>query len=159
DTSTSAIWTISTDDLGVLETISVSYGLTTQVRLDGVDQTITQIDVTQDDNYGIIVDAYATGVSTTPDSVIRINEPVGMVLYDRTSDDSMDLWYIGHGGNITTIEDELFISGAFIPIIKHGILALAYGHESDGQDLKKYKLLTGIFTAECDAVKRIFGVK
>lgn len=154
--SNSIIWSVLTTDLGVIDTKAISYGLAVHTTLDDVDQTFTAGDNSTNANYGVIVDTYATGVSTTPDAVARMNSPIGITIYDRTSDDAAFIWYKGHVEPVPTIDSELFLSGALLPIVKHGVLSLAFSHDGDGQDLNKAKILRAIFIAECTAVKQMF---
>ena len=151
----SVVWSVIVSDTGVIIAKPL-YGLAVHATLDGVDQTFTTGANSTNANYGVIVDTYATGVSTTPDAVARVNSPVGITIYDRTSDDAAFVWYKGHVEPVPTIDSELFLSSALLPIVKHGVLSLAFSHDGDGQDLNKAKTLRAIFIAECTAVKQMF---
>ena len=152
------VWSVLTTDLGnIMTTTAPFYGESIQVELDSTYQTFTAGANSANANYGAIVDIYATGVSTTPDSVARLDSPVGITILDRAAGNRAFVWYKSHIENIHTLESELFLSPGLLPIVKHGVLSMAFAHEGDGQDLEKSKILRAVFVAECDAVKQIFG--
>jgi len=110
-------------------------------------------------NYGVVVDAYATGVSIAPAATVRLDGPFGVSVITRTSDSSAMLWYKGEVFPVSSVDSELLVSTAFHPVIKHGLLALAYASDNEGRDVDKAKLLRSVFEAECDIIKRMFSRK
>lgn len=156
DTS-SITWRLTATDMGQLITTDISVGLLASARLGTTYQTFSAGANSTNANYGVVVDTYATGVSTTPSDVLRLDSPFGTTLFNRTSNNAADVWYKGHLKDVLTLESEIYLSDSMLPVIKHGVLSLAFGHEGDGQDFKKAKILSAIFMTECDAIKNLFG--
>ena len=144
-------WSVTTDDVGVLLTGS-GYGKLVRLEIDGVNQDFTS-------NYGTVTDAYAYGSTTTPSYVARLDGPFGVVTMGRVSDGALHTWYKGLISDTLNTESEIYLNDCFIPVIQHGVLALAYGAETSGCDSNKEKLLDAIFVAECTSVRRIFNRK
>jgi hypothetical protein len=69
------------------------------------------------------------------------------------------IWYKGHLEDIAGLYGDLQVRDAFVPIIKHGVLARAFNQEGAGRDVDKAKMLDAIFASECDAVKSIYERK
>ena len=157
DTSTSEPIDVYANDSGVVVTKSLAYGIITQLLLGATAQTLTTGTNSTNAEYGVVVDLYATGVSTTPEHVGRLDSPVGEIVVTRTSDYSAELWYKAHFEDVPTVESELWLSTPFLAVLKHGVLALAFGHNGDGQDLVKAKLMRKLFDSECEAIKRMFN--
>jgi hypothetical protein len=109
-----------------------------------------------DSEYGVVVDMYADGAATSPDYVGRMNSYRGLSLYAYTSDDTGMLWYKGSLPELGSVHGELVLSEGFIPVVLHGVLSMAYGLNGDGQDLHKAGLLSKVFVAECEAIRRGF---
>jgi len=55
--------------------------------------------------------------------------------------------FAGHALNITL---------GFMAVIVHGILAHAFGHDGDGKDLMKSRMLMQVFEMECKSIRDIF---
>ena len=147
------------DDGELVTSLTDAYGGVVKLLLDDVEQTIIAGANSSNAEYGILVDLYATGVSTTPAHTARLTGPVGEVILTRTADYSAEMWYKAHFEDVLTQESELFLSTPFLAVLKHGVLALAYEHDTDGQDLVKAKLLKSLFESECTAIKRMFNRK
>ena len=144
-------WVINVDDSGTLTT-NTGRGKVVRIELDGVDQEFTS-------DYGIITNAYATGTTVTPDAVVRLATPFGLVTLGRVSEESLHIWYKGLMGDVPNTASEIHVNNCFIPIIQHGVLALAFNHDGQGRDKQKAKLLDTIFELECESVRRIFNRK
>lgn len=158
DATTSIIYSVEATDVGELDTLNITYGRAVAFVLDDTYQTFTfGVAAGTDVNYGIIVDVRATGVSTTPSTTARRDSPRGKIIYDRTGASSAMVWYRGLPDDIVNLNAELYIDDAFIPILKHGVLSLAYGRDGAGRDTAKAKLLWSLFTAECGTLRTIFG--
>ena len=134
---------------GRLLTTPYTYGLIVAAALAGTSQTFNQ-------EYGIVVDAYATGVSTTPSDVIRLDAPRGTSLHNLTADESAMLWYKGTLDDTPTEQSELWLNDVFVTVLKRKVLSLCYNHDYSGRDVAKSKLLDMIFKSECAAIKRMF---
>ena len=160
DTTDGLTMSLGVNDDGELVTSAAyTYGGIVKLTLDDVVQDISAGANSTNANYGILVDLYATGVSTAPTHTARLTGPVGEVMITRTSDYSAEMWYKAHIEDVLTTESEIFLSTPFLAVLKHGVLALAYEHETDGQDLVKAKLLKSLFESECTAIKRMFNRK
>ena len=157
DSSTTEPMDVYANDTGEIITKSLAYGIITQLLLGTTAQTLTTGTNSSNAEYGVVVDLYATGVSTTPEHVGRLDSPVGEIVVTRTSDYSAELWYKAHLEDVLTIESELWLSTPFLAILKHGVLSLAFEHNGDGQDLIKSRLLRKLFDSECEAIKRMFN--
>jgi len=153
------VWRPGTNDLGEIVTTNRSYGLIIQASLGGTTQAFSAGDNSGNVDYGVVVDGYAAGVSTTPSDVLRLDGPVGVSLYDRTADNSADLWYKGRVSDVTSLQGEIFLGSSFLGILKHGVLSMAFSHEGDGKDADKAKLFRQIFISECAAVEQLFGAQ
>lgn len=156
DSSDSDIYSLIATDDGVIKSSAITKGLTVSVKLAGTTQTFTAGTSGTSPEYGVVVDAYATGASTTPTDVIRLDSPRGTGVYDRTFDDSAMLWYKGILDDVVNENSKLWLSDAFIPIIKRGVLAIAYGRDGEGRDEQKAQMLDSIFKSECKALAEIF---
>uniref|UniRef100_A0A6M3J4R9 Uncharacterized protein n=1 Tax=viral metagenome TaxID=1070528 RepID=A0A6M3J4R9_9ZZZZ len=156
DTVTNVTYSIECTDLGILDPDNILYGLIIKADVSGTTQTFNVGANSSNVEYGIVVDMYATGVSTTPSVVGRVNRPIGVGNYARTSDNSAMIWYKSVIQDIENLESELFLSDGLLPIIKHGILAKAYGTDNDGRDDDKAKLMREIFITECNYIKTLF---
>jgi len=157
DTSTSEPMDVYTNDSGEIVTKTLAYGIITQLLLGTTAQTLTTGTNSTSAEYGVVVDLYATGVSTTPEHVARLDGPVGEIVVTRTSDYSAELWYKAHMVDVLTVESELWLSTPFLAMLKHGVLSLAFAHNGDGQDMMKANLLRKLFDSECEAIKRMFN--
>ncbi|MBU2249835.1 MAG: hypothetical protein KKD77_24020, partial [Gammaproteobacteria bacterium] len=158
DTGTNAVvYSLRVSDTGVLNTQSLSYGITVGLFVDDTLQNFFAGDNSTNADYGVLVDLYATGVSTTPTSVGRASRPTGDLIYSRTSDHSAHVVYKARIPDISTINDELYVCSAMIPFLKYGVLALALSKEGDGQDLKRAAVFRSAFMGGCDSLKRFFG--
>lgn len=158
DAVTSVTYSVEATDAGELDTRNITYGRVVAFVLDDVYQTFTAgVAGGTDVNYGMIVDAHATGVSATPSTTIRRDSPRGRIVYARTGESSVMVWYRGLPDDVANLNAELFVDDAFIPVLSHGVLSLAYGHDGAGRDPAKAQLLWSLFTAECETLKRIFG--
>lgn len=149
--SNSMYWNIGVSSSGVITTNS-SYGRLVRMELDGTNQDFTS-------NYGTVSDAYAYGSSTTPSAVARLDGPYGVVTMGRVSDGALHVWYKGLIDDTPNLESEIYLNDCFIPIIQHGVLALAFNAECAGRDTDKAKAFEVIFTLECESVRRIFNRK
>lgn len=160
DSTDSQIWSLDANDTGELVLNTASYGKICSLQIDGVYQTFEAGSTATTYSHGVIADAFATGVSVTPTHVALKDMPIGMVIHVRQSNGAANVWYkshVGHMGELVSQSGDLLLAEPYIGIIKHGILAKAYSHENEGQDLDKAKLLGQIFDAECTAVKALFG--
>ena len=150
--SPSSYWEVTVSDEGVLTTTPqyLDYGIELAALVDN--------SMYQDFNseYGVIVDMYADESITSPAYTGRVNTSRGISLYAHTSDESGMIWYRGSLPELGSQYSELLLSDAFIPVILHGVLSLAYSHNSDGRDVQKSKLLNQVFRAECEAIRRSF---
>jgi hypothetical protein len=117
------------------------------------------VDTYQDFNsdYGILVDAYATGVSVSPEHVVKVSSDYGFTLYGSQYLGEGTVWYKGLPQDVHDLFSEVVISDGLLPIIKHGVLARALAKDGDGQDLDKSKFLANVFLSECGAIKDTFG--
>lgn len=106
--------------------------------------------------HGVITDLYADGSATSPSYVGRANSSRGLSLYAHTSDETGMLWYKGALPELGCLYSELKIRDAFVPVLLHGVLSLAYAQNGDGQDTQKAELMTNVFIAECEAIRRSF---
>ncbi|MFA5132936.1 MAG: hypothetical protein WC444_06445 [Candidatus Paceibacterota bacterium] len=149
--SSSMGWSVTADDSGVILT-SGQYGKLTRMEINGVNQDFTS-------NYGTVSDAYAQGVASTPTAVVRLDGPYGIVTMGRVSDGALHVWYKGLIDDTPNVESEIYLNDCFIPIIQHGVLALAFNAEGSGRDVDKAKAFEVIFMLECDSVRRIFNRK
>jgi hypothetical protein len=150
--ASSMYWELSCTDNGELVTTPeyAHIGLATSALVDNA----TYQDF--DSEYGIIVDMYADGATASPAYVGRINSYRGLSLYAYTSDEAGMLWYKGSLPELGSVHGELVLSEGFIPVVLHGVLSMAYGLNGDGQDLQKAGLLSKVFVAECEAIRRGF---
>jgi len=125
----------------------------------GVIVTKAGVDVYQTGNsdYGILVDAYATGSATTPDHVVKMDRDYGFVQYCGQYLGQGTFWYKGLPQEVYSTYNEMVISAGLLPVIKHGVLARAFSKDCDGQDKQKSKLLGNLFISECYAIKDTFG--
>ena len=151
-TSTSLAWLLFCTDSGDLYTtlMMTNYGIATGAI---VDNAFLQ---DFDSEYGIIVDAYAQGSATSPDYVVRLDDVLGVSLFARTTDETGMVWYKGSLRDVNNVLSDLWINPVYVPILAHGVLGLAFGHDGDGRDLAKAKLLNAIFTMECATIKESF---
>jgi hypothetical protein len=161
DTSGSGlVWLVTCTDNGELVTTPSygdGYGLATSALLDnGTFQDFDTDGTGASEEYGVIVDAYASGVVTNPEAIVRANTYRGLSLYAYTSDEAGMLWYKGALPELGSVHGELVLSEGFIPVVLHGLLSMAYGLNGDGQDLQKAGLLSKVFVAECEAIRRGF---
>jgi hypothetical protein len=154
--ATELIYYLKTDDFGVLDTETV-YGLTTGFQIDGTYQTFASDGTGASENYGVVVDCYATGVSTTPELVGLVDSAVGVINLDRTMHNRATLYYLGSLPEPDNLASTVFIHDAFVPVLEHGILALAYNEDGPGYDPQKAKILNAIFEAECESIRGTFG--
>jgi hypothetical protein len=117
------------------------------------------VDTYQDGNsdYGILVDLYATGTSTTPEHVGKLSDDYGMVQFGDQYLGEGTMWYKGLPKEVFNLYTELVISDGLLPVIKHGVIARALNKDGDGQDKEKSKLLGNVFLSECDAIRNTFG--
>jgi len=154
-------WLLTCTDAGALRTSTVytNYGIGVAVDLDY--GTLQDFDAggSASENYGVIVDAYATASATTPANIVRLDSSIGVSLYANTSSEAGMLWYKGRLPELAGYDSELWLSDGFVPIVLHGVLALAFAHDGDGRDLEKAKLMQAIFMSECTAVKEIFQAR
>jgi len=137
---------------GKLEERNATYGVTTELLLNGVTQTFEA-------DYGIITDAYVPDPENNTPTGIHLTDPIGLSLFGRTTDDTMFMYYKGHIQDVTELENEIFVSDSLIPILMHGVLARAYGHDGDGKDLEKSRLMQTIFELECRMIRGMFQRK
>lgn len=152
------LWELTCTADGVLVTTQFKYyGTVVWLTVDGVDQVFTSGSGVTSVNYGILVDMYATGTSTTPSYTGRLSDPYGTTNIVRGSSFAADLWCKLGSFQTLTLESLMPVSTAFLPVIKHGVLALAYSKPFEGRDSVKAKLLRTIFVAECETLKRIYG--
>lgn len=130
------------------------YGVCTGVIVEesGVD---TYQDMNSD--YGIVVDAYADGVATSPEHCVKVDKAFGVVQFGSQYTGEATIWYKGLPQEVENLYSEIVISDGLLPIVKHGLLARAYAKDGDGQDLQKSKLLAAVFLSECRAVRDTFG--
>jgi len=152
DASSDLIWELTCTDSGELVTTPeyAHIGLATAALIDNA--TYQDFDT----EYGIVVDMYADGSTTSPAYVGRVNSSRGLSLYAYTSDEAGMLWYKGALPELGSLYSELKLSSGFLPVILHGVLSLAYAHNGDGRDPQKAELLSQVFIAECEAIKRGF---
>jgi len=119
------------------------------------------VDTYQDFNpatdYGILVDTYADGVSTSPEHVAKLSSDYGVTQYGSQYLGESTVWYKGLPQTVHDLYNEVVISDWLLPVVKHGILARALAKDGDGQDLDKSKLLASIFVSECKALRDTFG--
>jgi len=150
--STHLHWEVESSDSGELITGASGgqYGLGVAAILD----TTTYQDFDQE--YGIIVDAYADSVSSTPADVVKVNSPVGVSLVGRSGDEAATVWYKGSHRDLGSYYNDIWLSDGLMPVLKHGVLALAFGHDGDGRDVEKAELMKNIFFAECTSIRGIF---
>ena len=66
------------------------------------------------------------------------------------------MWYKGSHRDLGGYYSDIWLSGGFMPVLKHGVLALAFGHDGDGKDTEKAELFKNIFFAECTSIRGIF---
>jgi len=149
DSGDNNIYRLTCNIDGELVLRSISYGKVVRMTIDGIDQYFSS-------NYGIIVDSHATGVTTNLQHVINQNYPFGTTIYNRIGDDACICFYKGNIQDTPTGMSELFVSDAYIPIIKHGVLSKAYSHDGPGRDENKSKILWAIFLSECRTLKNLF---
>lgn len=157
DTSTGEPMDVYATVDGRLVTKSLAYGVITRLLLGTTTQSLTTGTNSSNAEYGVLVDLYAMGVSTTPEHTARLSGPVGEVVVTRTADYAAELWYKSTFDDVTTVEGELFLSTPFLAILKHRVLSMAYECDCDGQDLIKAKVLNSLFDSECLAMKRMFN--
>ena len=108
-------------------------------------------------DYGILVDMYADGVSTSPEHVAKLADDFGVTQYGDQYLGESTIWYKGLPQPVYDLYSEVVISEGLLPIIKHGVLARALSKDGDGQDLEKSKFLSNVFVSECKAVRDTFG--
>jgi hypothetical protein len=106
--------------------------------------------------YGVVIDMYVAGGSSDLDYTGRVNESRGVCLYSYTSDESGMVWYRSVLRDLGSQWSEMLISDAFIPVLLHGVVGLAFNRIGDGQDVTKAELMNKVFVAECEAIKRSF---
>ena len=147
-------WTITATDAGVVETDNF-FGECVRVDIDSVPQDFG----TSTTNYGVLVDAYAQGATSTPTAIARIGGPYGEIIYHRTSTDTLQIYYKARMTDVPTLNSEIYLSDAFIPVLQHGVLAMAYNHDGSGRDPKKATVLDAIFKLECESIRRMFQRK
>jgi hypothetical protein len=147
-------WLLATDE-GVLYCYPVytNYGL----AVGGLKDYVEWVDFNQE--YGIIVDAYAAGGSESLEDIIRLDSSRGVSLYAQTSTGTGMVWYKGSLPEVVGLESVLWLNDGFVPVVVHGVLSLAFNHDGDGRDLAKARLLGMIFTAECQAIKESFQTR
>ena len=150
------LWAVNAELGGVLDTQYAQWGPGVCV---GVLLTKDGVDTYQDFNgdYGIVVDAYADGVGTTPDHVIKLESDYGFVQYCGQYEGCGTMWYKGLFRRLYSLYNEVMVNDGLLPVIKHGVLARAWAKEGDGQDLQKSKLMSMVFVNECKALKNSFG--
>jgi len=157
----STIWSMTCDRYGVLETNIATrlYGIAVGAVMDttGNYQTFLQGANSSDENYGIIVDARET--LYPPDYVVRADKPVGLSLFCNTSDETAHLWYTARQDDIGGLYSEVWLSPGLLPIVVHGVLGMAFGHQGDGKDMLKSKFLLALFKAECEMVRQMFSAR
>lgn len=152
-------WLVRCTDTGVIytETVYTNYGIGVAAMLDYGDyQDFNSGGGVVSANYGIIVDAYADSLTTTPSSMIKVNGPVGLSLFCRTNTEAATVWYKGSHRDLGSYYHEIWLYGGLFPILKHGVLALAYAQDGDGRDDQKAELFKNIFFAECTSIRGIF---
>ena len=127
--------------------------------LTGIIITKDGVDTYQDGNsdYGILVDIYSDGVSTTPDHVAKMERDYGFVQFCGQYTGQGTVWYKGLPQELYSLYNEVVVSDGLLPIIMHGVLSRALAKEGDGQDLEKSRLLSGVFVSECAAIRDTFG--
>ena len=154
-TSGSNDWLLLCTDAGVLYTQSVytNYGIAVAAALDFADYQDF------DSEYGVIVDAYATASTTSPTNLARLDSSIGVSLFARTSSETGMVWYKGSLDELSGMYSEVWLNDGFISVLVHGVMSLAFGHDGDGRDLDKAKLMGTIFTAECQAIKAGFQTR
>jgi len=149
-------WAVTAELGGVLQTDLGQWGpgVCTGILVSesGVDtyQTFNQ-------DEGIVVDVYATGVSTSPEHVGKLSDDYGMVQYGDQYLGEATLWYKGLPKDVHSLYTELEISVGLLPVIKHGLMSRLLAKDGDGQDKEKSKLLGHIFLSECFALQDTFG--
>ena len=151
-------WLLTCDDNGVLRTESVytNYGIGVAADLDfGTYQEFTA-GGSANANYGIIVDAFADDSSTTPANIAKVDSVYGVSLFGRTNTEAATVWYKGSHRDLDGVYNEIQLSPGLVPVLKHGVLALAFGHDGDGKDVEKSELFKNIFFAECTSIRGIF---
>jgi hypothetical protein len=144
----SQLYSLSIDQYGVLSWEKLR-GKVTEFFIDAVRQTFTS-------TRGTVRGAYPFGAVSSLEHTISVNKPFGTVKYAISSDSNMMVWYKGIVDDITGLESEIYLSKAFIPVLQHGVLSMAYANEGTGQDTTKAELLYNILKAECESIRRIF---
>ena len=148
DSTDGLLYRMSVSSVGCLS-MDLLAGKLCQFSIDGTVQTF-------DSNYGIVVNVRAAGSSNTPAYVGFSDQPVGTVIYYRSSENATMLWYKGGFNDVSSLYSYIHLSSAILPVIKHGVLAKAYNHDGPGRDSSKAKTLEAIFKAECTAIKALF---
>ena len=144
-------WTVTVDDSGNIITTN-SWGKVVRLEVNGVNQEFSS-------DYGIIVDAYVQSTTTTPAAIVRLTSPYGMTVFGRVSEDALHVWYKGLISDVNNTESEIYLSEVYIPVLQHGVLALAYNHDGVGRDAKKAQVLSAVFKLECESIRRMFQKK
>ena len=156
--TTNIYWQLSCTDSGVLVTTPTyeNIGIGVSALLDNVIYQEFTAGGSANANYGVIVDAYADDTSTTPADIARVDSVYGVSLFGRTNTKAATVWYKGSHRDLDTYYNEIQLSPGLVPVLKHGVLALAFGHDGDGRDAEKSELFKNIFFAECTSIRGIF---
>lgn len=144
-------WEVTSSDLGVAQTDNF-FGEAVRIDMDSVMQDFSS-------NYGAVVDAYAQAATSTPSAIARMSGPYGETIYHRASKDTLHVWYKARMEDVANFDSEIYLSDAFIPVLQHGVLAMAYNHDGSGRDSKKATVLDAIFKLECESIRRMFQRK
>jgi len=117
------------------------------------------VDAYQDFNsdYGVVVDAYATGVAATPDHVVKMDRDYGAVQFGGQYTGQGTIWYKGLPQELYSLYTEVVVSAGLLPVLEHGVLARAWAKQGDGLDMEKSQLMAKIFLSECVAIRDTFG--